>query len=344
VWEGEAVKLSPIPIFEFCEKSNIPVAEIEATCLFNINELNPYFNIKPGLILSRNAISIDEKDNLYFLDFNNHRVLKFDMRGNFLGQIGSIGQGNKDLFYPQGIFIHQNSVYVLDDSGSKLKMYSQEGDFLSCLEIDDKVNVKSFFVTKNLIILNALHKKNFNKTKPISIYTKKFTKINEIGKIVVTPSSTASSVFNEMFVVFYDNSIYGCLKTLPIIFRNNVNGIEIVYKDLREMNIKEILTIENQGKKRGVDSPESIKDNNRIRSMIYCDGFGISGNGDIYYALNYDRARRGLILHMNSEGELIEKIILKVNDEQPRIERILIRKNETFALLNKNNNFLFCKF
>jgi len=189
-----------------------------------------------------------------------------------------------------------------------------------------------------------LHKKNFNKTKPISVYTREFTKINEISKIVNTPSSKASSVFNEMYMVYYDNSVYGSLRTLPAIFRNNINGKEIFYKDLREMNIKEILTIENQGVKRGIDTPESIKDNNRIRCMIYCDGFSIGGDGDIYYALNYDKARKGLILHMNSEGELIEKIILKVNNEQSGIERIFITKNENFALLNTNNNFLLCKF
>jgi hypothetical protein len=330
--------------FDFCDKTNIQVKEVEVIPIFKINELSPNFNIIPGLISSTNTFSIDKNGNLYFLDFNNNRILKFNMKGSFIKQIGTIGQGNEDLYYPQGVFVNQDIVYVLDQSGNKLKMFSLEGEFISAFKIDEEMSVKSFFVTENLVILNAFHRKKYNETKPISIFTNKLEGIKEIGKIIKTPSFLACITFNEMFITFCDNSIYGCLRSYPLIFRYDIDGKEIFYKNLRDMHIKEIITIENEGRKRGVDAPESVKENNRVRSMIYCDGFGTNGNGDIYYALNFDKAKKGIILHMDSKGELIEKTILKVNNKQARIERLFIKKNEYFALVNIDKNISLIKF
>lgn len=322
----------------------IPIRQIEVTPLLNLSEIKPKFNVISGLIISNNAFSFDMKGNIFFLDYDNHRILKFDGHGNFIKQIGNFGQGNEELYFPAGIFVNKDILYILDQEGRQLKMFSLNGDFISNFRIEGVKRSRALFVTDDLLIINVLSKREKEHKKPIALFTKNFKKLRELGKEIKTNSLAAYTTFNTAYISFHDNSIYGALRAYPVLFKYDIKGNEIFYKDLREMNIEEVLAIAKEGTEQEVDSPESLKEKNRVKSMRYCDGFGIDKKGNIYYALNYDRAKRGVILHFNPKGVLIEKIVLRIDGKQVRIERLNILKSEHYAIININKNIFLVKF
>ena len=312
--------------------------EICARKIFNLNELNPKFDILPGLILSGSSVSIDENNNIFFLDFKNHRILKFDLKGNFIRQIGRIGQEGNSLFEPIGVFARGDKVYVLDRYGNRMKIFSHEGDLISSFSFAENIRTNSFIIIKDLIIVNELQNKAYNKRRPLSIYANDFKKIAEIGKQIKCTSFAAYRNFNEAYLCSNDNSIYGAFRAYPVLFRNDLPGRDLFFHDLRQLGIEEISAIDKEGKERGVDSPESIKNEHSIKSMVFCSGLGVDENGQIYYALNYDKARRGVVLHLDENGNLLEKIVLKLDGKQIRVEGVYVKNQLRLALGTEAEN------
>jgi len=84
------------------------------------------------------GIAIDSKDNVYVgSGWNNHRIQKFDSRGNFVTKWGAYGNGNGQFKRPRGIAIDgADNVYVADtDSWDKpnnrVQKFDSSGNFLS---------------------------------------------------------------------------------------------------------------------------------------------------------------------------------------------------------------------
>lgn len=334
--------LISVSSLSYSNAKNVPVKVLDVEHILDFNNLNPSLN--PNDFIHLNYVwAIDNSKQLYFIDRSKHRVLKFKKDGTFLLQIGSIGQDDKDLFNPSGIFLHNNHLYVLDQDGQKLKKFSLTGQFIATVPLNKEAVAKSFFVTDDLIFLNEINKKDNTNLKLVSIYSMVGKKVKEIGEANKVDGFGANVMFNSIYFYQLGNVIYGSFNYVPRFFRVKLDGAEPFYKELTFTEIEEIKA---EGTKRGVQTVESLstKDVGRTGSMTYCYGFAVNDKKEIFYSTNYDKAQKGLIFHMNEDGDLIGKILLRLNNVIANPLKLLIIKNDYYAIVKTDKIFHLVKF
>lgn len=322
-----------------------PTREIEVTPLLNLNTLEPKVNVIQLTIISRSFFSVDSKENLYFLDTSNHRILKFNKDGKFISQIGSIGQSEKDLYNPVGIFVTNNTLYILDDAGKKIKLFSLNGNYLSSFAIENAHLSGSLYVCNDLILVNVKYrnKESYNQEKLIAIFNKKGKRIKNVGKIIKCNKIAGYLTFNSIFINVVDNIIFGGFSYYPVIFAFDFEGRELFYKNLTDL-VKEIQELIEYGKKMGFDTPESMKEEWGVRAVIYCSGFGVDKNKHIYYALNVSHQKKYLVLHFDEKGALLEKIIFKNGKRVIQVIHLYVDEQGNrwgIGFIEKDGFFLF---
>ena len=77
-------------------------------------------------------IEIDLKNSLiYIVDSGNHRIVVFDLEGNFVQTIGQQGQGPGEFNNPTGMCVDENSrIAVADFQNNRIQIFSPEGEIL----------------------------------------------------------------------------------------------------------------------------------------------------------------------------------------------------------------------
>ncbi len=337
-------------LFSCChQKETLPVESVEVTTLINLDSLSPKINIHVGN-MSRNFFSIDSHENFYFLDIGNHRILKFDNKGQFIDQIGSIGQEKKDLFSPLAFCTEEDSIYVLNNAGRELKVFSLSGDFISSFLVENAWQSEALCVYGDHIFITVKYKDKtaFNENKLISIFNFEGDEIINIGKIIKCESYIGYREFNSAYINVIENRIFGAFRNRPIIFGYDIDGKQLFLKDLRNFNLPEIQRKMEQEKALGLDTPNTKRSGYSLKFMTFCTGFGVGQDMNLYYAINnsdltkHDMAKC-YILHFNEKGTLIEKIIPKKEGEILRVRGIFI-KNENIRYgigLKSKNAFLF---
>lgn len=84
------------------------------------------------------SIAIDQKDQVYITDIFKSQVFKFDTQGNLIGQfgrrapVGTVEPQNDEFYMPLGIATDvENRVYVTDIYAHKIKIFDEQGHFLT---------------------------------------------------------------------------------------------------------------------------------------------------------------------------------------------------------------------
>ena len=78
-------------------------------------------------------VAFDDNNELYVTDSCNHRVQKFDPRGNYLLHFGGKGADEGQLNCPVGITAHQDKVYVADRGNHRISVFKKDGKFHSII-------------------------------------------------------------------------------------------------------------------------------------------------------------------------------------------------------------------
>lgn len=321
---------------------DIPTRDVEVTELFDLGNYKPKIKI---LGFQGNFFSVDNRENIYFTDFSNHRILKFAVNGEFIYQIGSIGQGKKDLYYTQGFFLRGDKVFVLNHTGREIKVFNRNGKYISGFKIPKASFSHTLYVYGNKIITDTKYKelKNYNKQKLISVFNEKGKKIKSFGRILKCQTFLGYKQFNSIYIDIIDNNIVGAFANYPIIFRYDFDGNEIFYKDLRKLKIREIQALKERSLKLGMDTPESIKTDNALRFVNYCSGFGANRDHQIYYSVK----NKYCVLHFDENGNLLEKLILKLRNNPLTVEKMYVNEKGIFyglGILSKGKRKIFFKF
>lgn len=76
------------------------------------------------------GIAIDDTY-VYITDFDNNRVQKFDLAGNYVSQWGSFGTGDGQFNRPKGIDVEGGFVYVTEQSGNRVQKFDTNGNFVA---------------------------------------------------------------------------------------------------------------------------------------------------------------------------------------------------------------------
>ncbi|GAW29954.1 hypothetical protein [Carboxydocella sp. ULO1] len=75
-------------------------------------------------------------NSVYVSDIGAHRVLKFDPIGKLVAAVGKKGEGRDDLYYPHGLKIIDDKLYVADADNYRIKVYDKNS--LKLLDVWDK--------------------------------------------------------------------------------------------------------------------------------------------------------------------------------------------------------------
>lgn len=81
--------------------------------------------------------------NVYVSEIVKHRVIKFDLNGKLVGQVGKEGEKPEDLYFPHGIKVVNDKLFVSDSNNYRIKVY--DANTLKQLEIWDKVKFQNEF-------------------------------------------------------------------------------------------------------------------------------------------------------------------------------------------------------
>ena len=277
---------------------------------------------------------IDKNGNYYFLEMLNHRVLKFSTKKEFICQIGSIGQADEDLYFPSAIKVDGNSILVAHMEGKKLKRFSLSGQFISAFDIKDCTHMNTIRVHNGNIYCDARYEADdWYKRNAISVFNTKGEYIKGIGKSLKTPDLASYRIFNASFFHINTKHIYGTFIFYPIIFKYDLDGRTIFYKDLGEMNIPEIDEINKLVSQGGFDTPKERKSSqpNVLLGTRYCLGFDVNENNHLYYSL-VSFSGLNSTLHFDSNGALLEKLILEKDDRLVKVRGFYFKKSVKYGI------------
>lgn len=109
------------------------------------------------MFYSLTSLAVDDKGNIYVLDFGNCRVQKFDNKGNYIKTIGRKGQGPGEFERPERIFVDKKNIYVLEFT--KMHIFDLEGNFLRTIKTGFFVD--SFIMgNKKILAFTSLIRQN----------------------------------------------------------------------------------------------------------------------------------------------------------------------------------------
>jgi hypothetical protein len=134
------------------------------------------------------------EDTLYVLDMENHRIILIKDK-EVIGQIGRIGNGKGELYYPEDFFITKDKLlYVMDSGNNRIEIFNLQGKYL----YDFPVHIKSLGMgtnSKGEIFLGQPALKNI-----ISVYNSKGKHVRSFGSLM-----SPSELYGENFKK-YDRS------------------------------------------------------------------------------------------------------------------------------------------
>lgn len=240
-------------------------------------------------IAYNNPLFIHEDRSVSIVDFERHRICCFDKSGRLIRTIGSIGQQDEDLYYPQGVYGKGDLIYVLNDSGKELKVFERSGRFVSKFALGDRLigSYSLLVVGKEVVIPIRAWGRNIedvHRQKLMTVFDSSGRILREFGKTIQCASAYAQHVFNSVYLALHRGIIYGAFRNLPIIFAYDLNGNEIYFKNLTDAGISEIDKLVRQSREELLDTPEKIGKDGGINGMTYCRGIGVNKR-QFYFAL-----------------------------------------------------------
>lgn len=80
-----------------------------------------------GTFTSPGGIAVDKDGNIFASDVGSGTLKKFSPTGVLLGTYSSSGSGAAELYFPMGVMIHDDIVYVCDSYNLRIQKFSTEG-------------------------------------------------------------------------------------------------------------------------------------------------------------------------------------------------------------------------
>ncbi|MBP7706044.1 MAG: 6-bladed beta-propeller [Candidatus Aminicenantes bacterium] len=325
------------PLAGFCQNSVVK----ELSPIMALDDLVPALQVFKNAIFNSAIVAINDGI-LFALDTDTHRVLKYRRDGSYLGQIGEIGKEESSLFYPCSMRIRGNLIFVLDHFGNKIKSFGIDGSFKQATNIDLGLKTKgfSFDITDNSIYANAFKEGDafFNRNL-IAQLDSKGNRVGGIGRLLPSERFVELVNANKVYFECFQGLIYGCFKNSPIIFIYDLDGREVLFRDLSDSAIPEIDNI----KKEEAKNLERMKqeDPRTVALVNYFYSFSISKNL-MYCGLNSNGAKKGTLLEFDLAGKHIRTIELHREGSPVMVLKTAVADDgDVFVVFRQNNrNYL----
>ena len=112
----------------FDKKGTWAVADHSSNCVYIFDDHNRLIT-KVGPLNYPTGVAFDNDNSLFVSEMYEHRVKKFSINGKYLLQFGSQGSAKGQLNFPYGITVHNNRVYVAEDSNQCISVFQTNGQF-----------------------------------------------------------------------------------------------------------------------------------------------------------------------------------------------------------------------
>lgn len=123
---------------------------------------------------------ISSQGDMYVLDSENKRVMKFDLFGNFIFYFGGIDAGNYSLTNPKTISVSPgNNIFISD--GKRIVIFDQYGNGLNSITLDEEIiNIEILFNQIVIVTKSNIYYADLYTSKP---ELKNFTLNDEVKKM-----------------------------------------------------------------------------------------------------------------------------------------------------------------
>lgn len=146
------------------------------------------------------SCATSNQGDLYLVDSENKRVLKFDFNGNFQQNFGGFDAGDFALKNPSQLAISsKNNIFVTDEN--KLVIFDQFGNGIGKINFQDTLS--SVRITFNNILVTTQNKIYLS---DLSFSEINFSELNLSG-LDNTPDYVSAIIFNKNLYVLSENSI-----------------------------------------------------------------------------------------------------------------------------------------
>jgi len=89
--------------------------------------------ISPGQLLGPQFLASDGANYFYVTDVGNRKVVKYDLQGNFILEMGHKSAGFNGFSSPSGITILENKLYIADSVRKTIEVFDESGNHLETL-------------------------------------------------------------------------------------------------------------------------------------------------------------------------------------------------------------------
>jgi hypothetical protein len=131
-------KVNGIKVYKNKNNPSEPDLKIELKDLFVIKGYDESFEDDSlRIIQDIGSVSVDSENNTYILNVNKARVSKFDSEGSFVKIFGRMGDGPGESKWPQNMYVHNDTVNVLNQTVLRMNKYDTDGNFLFSVPTND---------------------------------------------------------------------------------------------------------------------------------------------------------------------------------------------------------------
>jgi hypothetical protein len=97
-------------------------------------------------------LAVDTELNIYVLDIKNHRLLKFDNKGNFIWKTGRKGQGPGEFINPEKVKISPSAKICVLDYPSHIHLFDDQGKYIRTINLEGRCGDFYFLPDGRLLI------------------------------------------------------------------------------------------------------------------------------------------------------------------------------------------------
>ncbi len=177
---------------------------------------------QPWYFNSPRDVAVDPENNVYIVDSENHRIVKFTETGDFIRSFGSEGDENGQFRNPVALAIGGHGrIYVADDEKDQLQVFSSEGEFITAwgergfdegqfyqpadlaLDASDNVYIVDEYTARVQVFtsdgefLRTWGSRDGSEEPPGTLRSPNGIAINSIGWVYVVDSRKGVQVFNQ---------------------------------------------------------------------------------------------------------------------------------------------------
>lgn len=190
------------------------------------------------------TFSFFEKEFLFSCDQKSHAIFKFDLDGNFIKKIGTLGQGPGDFNKPYTVYIYKNKMFVGDNGNLRIQILSLNGDYEKSIKIINPI-IEFVVIDDKIFMLIYRSITENRETEPI------FGIFNMKGEII---KKIKGSFFSDYKRFIYDNRVrlkskngfvhclqmYGTTYRIYNIDGNLIKEIKLEINPLKDKEYKKI--------------------------------------------------------------------------------------------------------